>query len=139
MMQVFRGVTLALMSLAVFVPGAFAKERLLKCELRQNGPYRGTPPEVVVVYEAGESRMAVFDSYLKHYERDPVLGKVSRDDSKMFVIRWKVKNMKTVSGQSMDWRFSLMWNKTNDRARITGKAAVSDDDNNGSGKCKFLK
>ena len=124
---------------AAFPGVAIAKERVLKCELRQDGAYRATPPEVVVGYMPGQSKMVVYDSILAYYERDPVLGTVSRDDAKTFVLRWRLTDLKTSSGETMDWRFTLAWDKKTGRANIRGGAAVNDDDNNGSGKCFFKK
>ena len=118
-----------------FPSQALAQGRVLKCELRQDGVYRGTPPEVVVIYGAGESKMVVFDSFLKFLEADPVWGDVRRDNDKRFIIKWKVDNMKTATGETMDWRYKLSWDKTTGKAVITGRAAVRDDDNNGSGQC----
>ncbi|MDU8928938.1 hypothetical protein RXV86_16210 [Alisedimentitalea sp. MJ-SS2] len=118
---------------------ATAKDRILRCELRQDGYYGGTPPEVHIAYKPGESRMVVYDSFLHFLEAGPVWGRVDRDNDRRFIIRWKVDDMKTDSGHTMDWRMKLSWDKKTGRATITGKAAVSDDDNNGSGKCFFKK
>jgi hypothetical protein len=94
---------------------------------------------VIIDYRPGASRMVVFDSFLKYLGNDPVLGTVSRDTDVTFVLKWKVPNMKTSSNQNMDWRLTLVWQKKNGKASISGRAAVSDGENTGLGSCKFLK
>lgn len=122
-----------------FADAAMAKNPILKCDLRRDGSFQGTPTELIVSYEQGAAEMVVYDNMMKFYEIDPRLGKVGRDTNKTLILKWKLSNVRFDNGSRRDILFSFNWDKTTGRAKIRGQPGGVPNHFYGSGKCAFEK
>lgn len=123
---------------AMFVANA-AQADLVKCEFESSGPYRGTPSVVLVKAEPGDKVASVYDSLMKHYEIDPVFGKVREFSKTKLVVKWELKNVQFSKTFSGTIRYRMYWDRKNKNAHVTGLVLGDDVDRKGRGNCKIIE
>ena len=129
-----------LLSMALMASASVAQAApgfLYDCDMSYVKQNKGWMSPKIAFVLPGDGTVKVVDAVTLHFNKEPLLGQIVRENNKRIVIKWTIRNAKADNGKSfnhLDYRASI--SKTNGGVEVTMQPRHYDAGLRSPGSCR---
>lgn len=121
----------------VFLAATVANAEVYLCEFSDPGRYNTIPPKILLDLKPNGA-IEVTDAYLLNFKQAPKVASFTKNTTARLRVRWTIDRAELGDGGVTDMKYSLNFNKQNNRASVTLQMPNYDNTDSGNGHCEIV-